>query len=150
MLRIHRFIVAASIAFTLGCLTIMAGPQGDHAVGQDSDAEKIEQLQLERRDTLRARVDAVDQAFRTGRLSVDVMLNAHIDLIDAELEVVSDPAERIKLRTEALEDFRQIAKFEELKQQQGVGTVQEMLEAKAASLAAEIELLKERAAAEDE
>jgi hypothetical protein len=59
--------------------------------------EKVQSLLKERRDVLGEVVKAREAQFKAGRLTPDVLAEAHRALLAAELELTTDRAERVKL-----------------------------------------------------
>lgn len=107
-------------------------------------SDEIKDLMMERRDALRERATAVDAEYRSGRSEVAKVLDAQKDLLDAELELAPNRERRIALRRETLETLKVAELLAQAQFEQGVNTIQERLEAKAARIACKIDLLREQ------
>jgi hypothetical protein len=118
----------------------------DPPASQNNETSKqLESLLKERRDTLRRLVDILDAQHRQGfggQEQEDVVLYASNELFDAELDLATTKTERIAIREKIVANLRQVEKRAEMRV--GVTTAKKSLEAKAARLKAEIQLLREK------
>ena len=111
----------------------------------ENQAAAIESLLKQRRDILRQMVDMVEDACRQGRRQYADMVRASESLIEAELELTTDKAERIALRKRRLDGMKTLEEIARAQQQVGRAVHSELFAATAARLKAEIDLLRERA-----
>jgi outer membrane protein TolC len=116
----------------------------DPSIGPEQ-AATIERLLKQRRDTLRQVVELANAEYGAGRATQTDVVHATESLIEAELELTTDKAERIALREKRVESLRNLEQYTRAKQLVAVATSAELLAATAARLKAEIELLRERA-----
>lgn len=110
------------------------------------DASKnlaVKALQIERRNVLKDRLDAVRKEFKGGRGNIVFVVDAEKDFLNAELDVVSNKEARIQIRQKLVAGLAEVERFAKLNWEGGTGTVQDVLAARAAWLEARIELLKE-------
>jgi hypothetical protein len=113
--------------------------------GQDEASQQLEFLLKARRDTLRQIVNLLEAERRTGgRATEEPILRASNQLLDAELDLASTKAERIALREKVVTNLQQIEKITAAQVGFGVRKPEEALQATAARLKAEIQLLREK------
>ena len=106
---------------------------------------KLDELLVERRDTLLERVKAVEEKYRAGKTGVEVVISARNDLLGSELPLVSSKQARIEVFEKRLENFRELEEVMKRGVDSGVAGLDDMLLTKAERLRAEIDLLKEQA-----
>ena len=106
---------------------------------------KLDELLVERRDTLLERIKAVEEKYRAGKAGVEVVISARDDLLDSELPLVSSKQARIEVFEKRLENFRELEEVMKRGVDSGVAEFDDMLLTKAERLRAEIDLLKEQA-----
>ena len=106
--------------------------------------EEVRKLLTERRDTLRDRLHAVEASFKIGLTETTVVVAAENELLDAELELANQPADRIAIREAVVANMKRIEDRTRQQLDNGAALQQDVLLAKAARLQAEIELLRER------
>lgn len=111
-------------------------------------ATAIQRLLEERRDTLQQMVDSVKEQYRAGHAQMDAVLHASESLIEAELDLAKDQAERIALCERCVENVKELEAYTTTQFESGRLSHAETLAAKAARIKAEIELLRERASGE--
>ncbi|MBW3543477.1 MAG: hypothetical protein KY476_24765 [Planctomycetes bacterium] len=101
-------------------------------------------LQRQRRDVLEQLVGALEARYRAGNASFEALLHARKRALQADLELAVDPQRRIDLRRKQVQILKSL--HEEARQRVEIGTegMHLMLEAEAALLEAEIELLREQ------
>ena len=103
----------------------------------------IETLLVQRRDVLRERVAAAEAAYNVGNGDIKSLSAAQHDLLHAELELCTEPTERVELRSSLVVNRK---RTEEIISQQfatGSSTREDLLWATAERLQAEIDLLRE-------
>jgi ribonuclease HII len=112
------------------------------------DAEKLSALRMERRDVLRQLVKEAEEAYHLGRMPYASITRININLLNAELELATDHAGRVGIRERMVEHFREIEKSIAEFAEAGLagGSKTDLLDAKAARMQAEIDLLLETAA----
>jgi outer membrane protein TolC len=108
---------------------------------------KITELMTQRRDTLRERFTAVQARYNSGTMSVDAVITANDDLLDAELELASSKPERLELCKKRVENLRGLEKVLAQRHEQGSASIESKLLATAARLQAEIDCLREQSTA---
>ncbi len=94
-------------------------------------------------DTLRQLVDSVTALHKLGDATLDNVLHAQNELLNAELEIVTTDAERTQIREEQVKNFREIENAMKRRHEVAQVTIREVLTARAARLEAEIKLLRE-------
>ena len=109
------------------------------------DAEKITALQKERRDLLREVVNSAEEGHRTGVLAYSAVSRAMTAWLNAELDLAANHAERVAVREKILTHAENVEKTAGEAFKVGNADRTDLLEAKAARLQAEIDLLRERA-----
>lgn len=114
-------------------------------VARDLEAD-LKKLLIERRETLRQRVKALEARFQFGATSLAPFTRAMTDLLYAELELCETPAERIAVHQELVRNTKRLEAQVKALRDMGLrgGAIEEYLAAKAARLTAEIGLLRER------
>ena len=128
-------------------LSVPAGFAKPAAGVREADAEKIAALRKERRDALLEASNAVEEAYRVDRIDYATVRRLKDELQDAELDLASDHAARVALRTRLVEQFREFEKAIAARAATGLagGGDRELFESKAARLKAEIDLALELA-----
>jgi hypothetical protein len=114
-----------------------AGPALDKAT-----QAKVQRLQEQRRDVLRAALAGREKLFQTGQTTLEAVVNASNQLLNAELEMAPTDGARIAAHQRHFEKARMWHELTKVRQAAGRGTAVEALEAQAVVLAAEIGLLK--------
>lgn len=105
----------------------------------------IKRLLSQRRDTLREIVELAEAQYRDGRGQQRDVFRAAESLIDAELDLATDKAERIALRERRLDIMKRMEEHTRARREVAAVNNAEVLAATAERLKAEIELLQERA-----
>lgn len=109
------------------------------------DAEKLTALRKERRDLLQQALKLTEEGYRSGVVDFSSIPRISINLLNAELDLAPDHAARVIIREQIVERFKTIEKTAAQRVETAIADTTELLEAKAARLQAEIELLRERA-----
>lgn len=115
----------------------------DPAAAGGKDAEKLAALRKERRDVLEQATKQVQAAYQRGVVEYESIPRILVELLNAELELAPDRAARIAVREKILEQFKKLEEFAAARVQAARASNTELLEAKAARLKAEIDLLVE-------
>src|SRR5947209_6529364 len=97
---------AACLAVSLGLLGALAASADD--VEPKASAEKIKKLRTARRDLLKKAVDARHQEFKAGRGTLDVLLKATKDLLQAELDLATTPKQRLAAHQALLDTAKKV------------------------------------------
>ncbi len=105
---------------------------------------EMKALQKDRRDTLAELAKAGEQRFRNGQATLASAMQTCQRQFDAALEFASTKEERVASYESLVENLRQLEKDAEAIHEAKAGSVDDVLEAKAARLKAEIGLLKLR------
>jgi outer membrane protein TolC len=134
-------IVACGIVTGLAISSGLAEPP---AVG-DRDAERVTELQKERRDILREAVDQAERGYRAGVVQYSSVSRIKLNWLSAELDAAPDRAARVAVRKRIVLQLRHVEETTVELVNAGQAQSIDLLEAKAARLQAEIELLGEKA-----
>jgi catalase len=130
-------------------LSVSAGLAEPTAVLRVPNAEKLAALKrlialrMERRDALQEAAKTAEKGYRAGVMDYKSMKRINIELLNAELDLAMDRPGRVAVRERLVEQFKKIEKefAERVAVAQASST--DLLEAKAARLKAEIDLLLE-------
>jgi outer membrane protein TolC len=109
------------------------------------DAEKLTALRKERRDVLRQAVKQTEEAYRNGVKDYTSIPRVTINLLNAELDLATDHAGRVAVRERIVEQSQAIEKSVAQRVENALADSTDLLEATAARLQAEIDLLRETA-----
>ncbi len=131
--------------------SLTRGGQGEKATVPDPSDAKKESLLKERRDTLRELVRLTEARYRSGRATLDFVIRASNQLLEAELDQAKTKAERIAIYDKLIANLRELEKILEARQKVGApgGDMADLLDARTARLKAEIQLSQERSASSD-
>jgi hypothetical protein len=146
-LAMNRFglsVVLVGLGIATG-LFVSSGLAEPAAVGRGQDAENITVLRKERRDILQQAVEQAETLFRNARLDDESIRRIKVKLLNAELELAPDRAGRVAIRKREVEQFKAFEEIVAARKQSARAQSTELLEAKAARLQAEIDLLIETA-----
>ena len=88
---------------------------------------------------------AVKEQFRHGIGTHDAVIRASNQLLDAELELAQTREERIGIHKQRVRNLKELEEYARQRQRAAQVSVDKVLEARAARLGAEIELLREQA-----
>lgn len=117
----------------------------DALLSMHNTGTKLDVLLVELRDTLLARVKALEEKHRAGKASIGMVISARTDLLDSELELVSSKEAHIDVFEKRLENLRQLEEVMKKRIAAGQAGLADMLLTKAERLRAEIDLLREQA-----
>jgi outer membrane protein TolC len=108
------------------------------------EAEKIDKLLQQRRDTLRQLVKVVTVEYQQGISGFESVYRASDQLIGAELDLAKNAEARIAILQRRVELMKNLFSLVDAKHKAGQGTTAQLLTAKAALLEAQIDLLREQ------
>ena len=117
-------------------------PSEEPRVGVSS--AKLDALLKERRDTFRQLLKMARARHRLGGATVESVIHASLQLLQAELEMAKGSGERIAIHKQMIELLRTLEKTAQQKFKAGAVRQDEVLKAKADRLQAEIRLLREQ------
>lgn len=137
--RTQPFIAAALAA--AGVAAAIASAQQSAQPAADAT---IRELLTERRDVLAQRVELLERLHEQGAIDYERLFSARDQLLEAELELATDKSERIALLGQRVEQMRTLEELLESRFGGGQVTETAALEATAARLQAQIELMRER------
>jgi hypothetical protein len=106
------------------------------------ESDKIKALLKERRDVLRNGVVARTQEYEAGRGTLNILLQVSRELLNAELELATTPAERFDINAGNFNAMRKIEKITKEGYDAGRVKAADYYAIRAARLKAEIELLR--------
>lgn len=109
----------------------------------DTDSLSVQDLLVERRDTLKTLVEHVKAQYRAGDATYDSVVAATNSLLEAQLDLATTKTERIEIRKSMVENLRAVEQRLESRRESGLPSWDEYLRAKAARLLAEIRLARE-------
>jgi len=125
------------------CVVLFGQPAVSQTGPNGTLPEKLTNLLIERRDALRQIADWVESRHRNGNETLENLMQARNELLEAELEVAKTRTERIRIREEQVSNVRLLEDRLSHLRENGEISAAEVLVAKAARLKAEIELLRE-------
>lgn len=105
---------------------------------------ELKALKKDRSDTLQQLAEAVEQRYRNEQTTLASATQASHRQFEAALELASTKAERFASHEKLIENLRRLEKDAESIHKAKAGPVDDVLEAKAARLKAEIDLLHEK------
>jgi hypothetical protein len=142
----NRGIFAASLSITLASLGIVLyAARLAGQVPSGADAHPVHELRVERLATLRKIVDLVDQKHRHGSASMADLVLAKRNVAEAELELCTNPAERVMVFEKIVEDARILESQAEQLAQGNVDSQERALVLKAELLRSQVRLELARA-----
>jgi outer membrane protein TolC len=109
------------------------------------EAEKIDKLLQQRRDTLRQLVKVVTVEYQQGITGFESVYRASDQLIGAELDLAKNAEARIAILQRRVELMKKLFSLTEAKSQVGEISTAQVLAAKAALLEAQIDLFRAKA-----
>ena len=107
--------------------------------------KQIQDLKQERVALLKKQVALVQAQHRQGQTSTTEVIQASLQLLEAELDAATEPKQRVALRKEMLQHMKQLEQMVKDQVQQGTVSSSELLKAKTQRLDAEIRYLEEKA-----
>lgn len=130
-------------------LTAVANSQEGTApkTEQGGAATKVKDLQQQRIATLKEIVEAFSAQRQNGRGSFEDLIDAKVQLLNAELEIASSDAERVTICESIVKQFVTLEEVAQANREGARGTYTAVLKAKANRLEAEIRLEQMKTAA---
>ncbi len=144
MNRIAFSVVLVGLGVASGLL-VSSGLAQPAAVVREANPEDLTALRKERRDILRQAVEQAEVLHRSARIDDASIRRIAINLLHAELDLAPDHAARVALREQMVKQFKAIEELAAARVESARAMKTELLEAKAARLQAEIDLLLETA-----
>ena len=144
MNRIALSVVLVGMGVASG-VVVSSGLAEQTTTVRGANAENLTALRQERRDTLRQAVELVVALYRNARIDQEPALRLTTTLLNAELDLAPDRAARIALREQTIKQIKALEEIAATRKESARGPQFEILEAKAARLQAEIDLLLEKA-----
>jgi outer membrane protein TolC len=123
--------------------TMLAASAAESSNEPNQRQELVDLLE-ERRDTLRKLMEAVELQYRHGTGTLDAVVRASNDLLNAELALGPSQADRVRILERIVENMKKLEEMVGARHEAGRATISDVLSAKAARLHAEILLLGER------
>ena len=112
----------------------------------NEEETEIRKLMNERQQVLQQLVDAIRFQYREGETSLDAVIAAEQELLDAKLESAATPGERIAIREAQFKLAKQQEQHVARRVESAEISPKDLMTAKANRLTAHIRLLRERAA----
>jgi len=144
MKRIAFSVVLVGLGVATG-LFVSSGLAEPTAVVRGSNAENLTALRKERRDILREAAEQAERLHRNARIDDASLRRITISLLNAELDLAPDRAGRVAIRERIVEQFKAIEEVVAARAESALAQSTDLLEAKAARLQAEIDVLLETA-----
>jgi len=138
----NSHILATVLAVALG---VLAWPIAGGETGKTNQADKLDELLQQRRDTLRTLVDIVTAEYREGTTGFESVASAEDQLIVAELELAKTPKDRIAILQRRVELMKGLSAIVDARFNSGQVTQAQVLVARAALLQSQIQLAREAA-----
>ncbi len=108
-------------------------------------ATRLNALLKERCKVLQSRVDFLEQSRENGSTDLPTVIEARDELLNAELQMATVPQQRMVIHRQRVDNLQTLEEFTKLRFENGECTHAEILEATAARLQAEIDMLREQA-----
>ena len=137
----NRICLVLIALFSATCF--VAAQNGNHQDKPTDIDKKIVELQKERRDILKERVEALASKHNEGQIQVMQVIHARDDLYQAELDLVALPKERTELSKLRLQNMKHLENVTTQRYANGVGPLEDKLVATASRIQAEIDYLNE-------
>lgn len=106
----------------------------------EESVKKVKELQKERTAVLQKLVDQATTQYESGRGSYEEVLEARLQLLQAELDVAEKPSDRVALYTKAVDALKAYEELAGAQVKAGRGTSAAVLKIKARRLEVEIQL----------
>ncbi len=141
MKRAHFFLLAV---LTLATALIATAQTAKSEPGIDEASAKLDTLLRQRRETLGQLVKVTTEHYRTGRTTIDSVIRASRQLLNAELELAEDRNARLAIHAKRIALLKDFERIVQTQFKAGDATQEDILAARAARLEAEIQLLREQ------
>ena len=135
-----RSLMYPVIVLSIACLAF-SFTIAQQATESDSHAA-LNELLTKRRDTLKTRVDVLEQMHADGRLPLTTVVAGRDQLLDAELQLAKTKEQRLLLYQKRIENMRALEDTIKRRYENGRSSLESALSATAARLQAEIDLLR--------
>ena len=136
-------ILLLCVLATSVCLVMLSQSATSQTEQNTLSDKKLNSLLEELRDTRRQIVEWIELRYSQGNASLDNVIQARIELLDAELDIAKTKAERVRVREEQVKNFLELENLLTQRHKNGEITNVEILAVKAVRLEAEIQLLRE-------
>ncbi len=144
-----RFLMKTKITFLLTALAIGIGLMARSSVADEAEKanpiQSVEELLLQRRDTLKQLVEVVTRHHQTGDGGIEEVIRAKAQLLDAELELAKDHKGRIAILQQRFELMNHQLSAMQTMWKSGHVSQAEVLSAQAEMLESQITLAREMA-----
>ena len=139
------------ISFNLGHVTNASAADSPQVTNisktPNTTENELHQLLLERKQTLQNIVDTIANQYKQGVTDMEQLRQAKINLLLADLDLAKTPAERIDIRSQIVQLYKEVEDNLTARVAAGRATSLELEKAKVNQLTAQIELVKEQLAA---
>lgn len=126
-------------------LSIPLGHAQSPAAVRAPSAEKLVVLRKQRREALVEAVRTAEDGYRHGERDYASIARINVELLNADLDLAQDRAGRISVRERVVKQLTEIERLAAQRVENAAASRTDLLEAKAARLKAEIDLLLESA-----
>lgn len=139
------------ISFNIGHVTFAAAADTPQITAKpqvpNATESELRQLLLERKQILQNIVDTIEKQYKQGVTDLEQLRQAKINLLLADLDLAKTITERIKIRSQIVQLYKEAEDDIATRVAAGRATGLELEKAKVARLTAQIELVKEQLAA---
>lgn len=130
--------MGVSALIMVATLLTAAAPEAPSQETPDSSAKKVAELRQERIAALKAALEISTHLEMRGAVPIRNIVDARMDLLEAELDAAATEADRISLDKEALAALKQFEALAKAQKEAGKGTELDILAIKANRLKVEI------------
>jgi hypothetical protein len=132
-----------AMLLVMASVSAAPAPKADPVTKLDPATQaKIHKLQIERRDVLKKAVAAMQEEYRAGRGTLDLLVEGSKRLLHAELDLATTADQRIAAHANILKITRDMEQLARTRYEAGQLRTADLCEAQAARLEAEIGWLK--------
>jgi outer membrane protein TolC len=107
-------------------------------------AKKVKELRKERLAVLKDLTEQLARQYQNARAGIDELLDARVQLFEAELDAAEKQSDRLTLHKNLVEELKQYEKIAKARVEAGRGSMAPVLKIKARRLQAEIHLEEAR------
>lgn len=104
----------------------------------------IRHLLEEQRDALQNLVAVQTDSYRIGKADIGAVVQGHQQLLRVQLELATDPAQRVKLREDAVKLAAELERISAAQYKSGQATAADVLQSQVTRLGLQVDLLRER------
>ena len=138
--------ISCVVLVLLCCVfTAMAVPAQTEKRNVDTTSADVDSLLRESRDAFKQILAIAKMQYEEHSVSLDGVLQASIQLLDAELQLVTSRDERVRLHEKRVKNFKELEDVARRGHDAGTVTMKKVLLAKTMRIHAEIDLLQEKA-----